>query len=103
MSTEWAYDETPIFLTKMGKKIINKQPIIMRAYTLNPLSVWDNDAKVAWVELAAGKHAFSWGNIKEWSLLTRRQLLSRVVGLRIETDEGEKNDVQGMAWTKAQH
>ena len=48
--------------------------------------------------------SLSWGNIEEWPPPTRRQVLSRVVGLRrIEKLEGERDDqVYGTAWTKAQ-
>ena len=85
-------DECQLFLTeKWEKRLLTcVNHYYESLHFLNPLSVWDNDAKVAWVELAAGKHAFSWGNIEEWSPLTRRQLLSRVVGLRIETDGGRE-------------
>ena len=85
-------DECQLFLTKKWEKrlLTCVNHYYESLHFLNPLSVWDNDAKVAWVELAAGKHAFSWGNIEEWSPLTRRQLLSRVVGLRIETDGGRE-------------
>ena len=48
-----------IFLTKkMGKRLVkNSVNCFYESWNfLNPLSVWDNDDKIAWVELPAGKH-----------------------------------------------
>ena len=48
---------------------------------LSPLSVRDNNDKVAWEDLPGGKHdLFFWENIDQGLPLTRRCLLSSVVG-----------------------
>ena len=78
---------------KMGKRSLKKCKPFLWELTLPVLSVcmgqWWQGSLVrppSWKTWS-----LSWGNIEEWPPPTRRQVLSRVVGLRrIEKLEGEK-------------
>ena len=86
-------DECQLFLTKNGKIIVKMCKPLLWELTLPVLSVSTRQ----WWQGSLGRPtswktwSLSWGNIEEWSPLTRIQLLSRVIGLRrIEKLEGEK-------------
>ena len=85
--------ECQLFLTKNGgKKIVKMCKPLLWELTLPAPSVcmrqrWQGSlgSPTSWKTWS-----LSWGDIEEWPPLTRRQLLSRVVGLRIEIDGGRE-------------
>ena len=96
------------FSLKMGKKRLLKcvNHYYESWHFLHPLSVWDNDDKVAWVDLPAGKHGLlvgemlrsgphlpgdsSWAESEGWG------------GLRSWRKRRNDDQGNGTAWTKAQ-
>ena len=85
-------DECQLFLTKNGKIIVKMCKPLLWELTLPVLSVSTRQ----WWQGSLGRPtswktwSLSWGNIEEWSPLSRKHLLSRGVGLRIETDGGRE-------------